>query len=1400
LPLLVGLLLGLLAVGIVSAGTDILVDFEGGLPTTWFVFSGGGATVSADVQVVGDTDPLARPGQTGDNAVLASTFDATSGFAGFGDGLGGDDWSSYTGVSFWFYGSNTGQSLQFEIQDNRSDPSTDTAERFDYDFLDDFSGWQKVVIPFSDFTRATDYQPPGAPDDGLTLTEMWGWAVVLDGAAGTLYMDDVGLERRIVDDFEFEGPLPSGSDGDGVPIGFYTFQDASSSVAISKAGTPPAPELPATGTPNNVIQIDLDVVSFAGFIHAFENETVDTWLSQDWSDFGGFAVWIYGNNSGTSLFIDLLENRNPGSTTDDAERWTVTFDDDFSGWRYFEFPFDEFARKGVGNGAPDDGLTLEEVHGWAFGTLGTGGPLTYYLDEASLFGTAVQRPLEVTYSVSNYEVVEGNTAVVTVKLTRSLAEGDPAQVSVDYSTEPGSATPDRDYLVPAPGTLTFVQGGPSEQTFTVETLQDGKFEGDETVILRLSNPVDIPLGFNSQARITILDVDAFDLLLIDDFERWPYQFYTEGGVTLAQTEIAAGDPMAVPGQGPYEGVLEVTPPIKVDIKVEGNLCPRGNGVIPVILYTTDSFDATTVDHTTVMLGNAYETHVDRKTGLPRRHEEDADRDGDIDLVFHFRANETGLDCDAEVVPFSGMTYDGRTITADGAFAFGRDFALGQDWSLTDGLSFWYYGTGSGDTIYATLKDNRAPDDGSRVMLWSDEFDDPAGTPPNPSHWTHEIGDGTVNGIPGWGNSELQYYTDSTENSATDGEGNLVITVKETDGSLACYYGPCEYTSARLISQYKAEFAYGRIEARIQVPDGGPGLWPAFWSLGTDIGVVGWPQTGEIDIMEYVSREPYEVFGTIHGPGYSGGNAFGNIYTFDVPVYEDYRTFAIEWGPDEIHWYVDGINYHNATPGDVAPNQWVFNHPFFLIMNVAVGGNFGGPVGDDTTFPQMMEVDYVRAYGAPDTAERWEAPFVDDFVGWQLVEIPFDAFSRSADQPEGAPDDGLNLTEVWGYGFHLPGGTSASTLWFDQVRLLAPTALTVTNTNDSGAGSLRQSIAAIASGGTVSFDPGLAGSTIMLSSGPLVVSGKTVTVDASAAPGITLSGGGSDRVLIVDAGATANLSHLTLADGYGWQLAGGILNNGTLSLDHATVTNNVMATDAGDFWQGGGGIYNGDGATLYLVDSTVSDNTAAWSGGGVYSFFNTTTLIERSTISGNVSNDVGGGIRMLGNATIVNSTLSGNTSTGWYGGAIFHTDGVMDMVNSTVANNVAPDYAPAAVFVGTFTDASATLNLTNSIVANNVTEGCFLAPFGAGAVAINSAGHNLASDGTCFLTAAGDQPNTDPLLAPLADNGGPTQTHALSAGSPAIDAADAGVCPATDQRGIARPQGAGCDVGAYELVP
>jgi len=250
------------------------------------------------------------------------------------------------------------------------------------------------------------------------------------------------------------------------------------------------------------------------------------------------------------------------------------------------------------------------------------------------------------------------------------------------------------------------------------------------------------------------------------------------------------------------------------------------------------------------------------------------------------------------------------------------------------------------------------------LVWSDEFDEPAGTPPNPDHWGYNRGDGTGESIAGWGNSELESYTDDPKNAATDGKSHLVITARAAPAGLDCYYGPCRYTSARLLTTGKYELTYGRIEARIKVPSGG-GLWPAFWMLGTNIGAVGWPASGEIDIMENVGRQPNKLYGTLHGPGYSGSNGFGSTIDLPAPLADGFHVFAIDWQQDWVTWTVDGTEYHHASPADVAPNEWVYNHPFFLLLNLAVGGNFGGPVSPDTKFPASMLVDYVRVFQAGD---------------------------------------------------------------------------------------------------------------------------------------------------------------------------------------------------------------------------------------------------------------------------------------------------------------------------------------------------------------------------------------------------------------------------------------------------
>jgi beta-glucanase (GH16 family) len=245
---------------------------------------------------------------------------------------------------------------------------------------------------------------------------------------------------------------------------------------------------------------------------------------------------------------------------------------------------------------------------------------------------------------------------------------------------------------------------------------------------------------------------------------------------------------------------------------------------------------------------------------------------------------------------------------------------------------------------------------SWVLVWSDEFDGPAGSAPDATKWGYDVGGN------GWGNNELESYTSRTQNAYLDGSGNLVIKViNETftgqDGITR------NYTSARLLTKGKFQQKYGRLEARIKIPFG-QGIWPAFWMLGDDIDQVGWPTCGEIDIMENVGREPSINHGSMHGPGYSGGNALTG--TFPLPggqhFSDDFHIFAIEWDPNTVRFYVDANLYETHTPADMpAGGTWVYEHPFFILLNVAVGGSFPGNPDSSTTFPQTMLVDYVRVY-------------------------------------------------------------------------------------------------------------------------------------------------------------------------------------------------------------------------------------------------------------------------------------------------------------------------------------------------------------------------------------------------------------------------------------------------------
>ncbi|MFJ6656622.1 lectin [Streptomyces sp. NPDC091377] len=243
--------------------------------------------------------------------------------------------------------------------------------------------------------------------------------------------------------------------------------------------------------------------------------------------------------------------------------------------------------------------------------------------------------------------------------------------------------------------------------------------------------------------------------------------------------------------------------------------------------------------------------------------------------------------------------------------------------------------------------------GTQAVVFSDTFDGPAGAAVDGSKWQIETGD-NVN------NHERQYYTAGNGNAALNGQGQLVITARrENPNNYQCWYGRCEYTSARLNTAGRFTAQYGHVEARLKVPRG-QGMWPAFWMLGNDLGQVGWPASGEIDVMENVGFEPATVHGTLHGPGYSGSGGIGAAYSLPggQAFADGFHTFAVDWAPDSITWSVDGTVYQRRTPADLGGRQWVFNKPFFLILNLAVGGYWPGDPDGSTVFPQQLVVDHV----------------------------------------------------------------------------------------------------------------------------------------------------------------------------------------------------------------------------------------------------------------------------------------------------------------------------------------------------------------------------------------------------------------------------------------------------------
>ncbi len=238
------------------------------------------------------------------------------------------------------------------------------------------------------------------------------------------------------------------------------------------------------------------------------------------------------------------------------------------------------------------------------------------------------------------------------------------------------------------------------------------------------------------------------------------------------------------------------------------------------------------------------------------------------------------------------------------------------------------------------------------LAWEDTFSGPAGDPPSQSKWTPDVGGN------GWGSKQLQYYTDN-QNVYLDGKGSLILEARKEDtGKFGCWYGPCQYTSARISTRDHFSFTYGLLEARIKIPHG-QGLWPAFWLLGSNYESVGWPACGEIDVMENIGqKKPATLYGSVHGP-----ENFINSYTLPHGTFaDDFHVFALQWEPDHLTFFMDGISYATINKATFTKRQdWIYDHPFNIILNVSVGSAWPGNPNSTTVFPQKMYISYLKLY-------------------------------------------------------------------------------------------------------------------------------------------------------------------------------------------------------------------------------------------------------------------------------------------------------------------------------------------------------------------------------------------------------------------------------------------------------
>ncbi|MBL90567.1 MAG: hypothetical protein CMH56_01975 [Myxococcales bacterium] len=419
------------------------------------------------------------------------------------------------------------------------------------------------------------------------------------------------------------------------------------------------------------------------------------------------------------------------------------------------------------------------------------------------------------------------------------------------------------------------------------------------------------------------------------------------------------------------------------------------------------------------------------------------------------AEAAGVDLSAVTIPF-GL---GGGANGDDAF-FGLDGVyLTKTYTPTEpphtpdaGVSDpppGEYNTATDAGVIAASSD--AGTSATRVLLFEDNFDGDLNETPDPTKWTYDIG----NGEWGWGNQQLEYNTNHADNVSMDGQGHLRITAREENLGTCWDGNACQYTSARINTKGLFSTQYGRIEGRFQMPSG-KGLWPAFWMLGTDIDTAGWPGCGEIDIFEYRGQEPNKTQGAIHGPGYSGGNAYHGVHDNDTPLDQGFHVYAVDWEPNLIQWSIDDHVYFAIHSNQLNGGQtWAFEHPFFIILNLAVGGTFLDNPDETTSFPQTLLVDYVRVYGWGDDEPTTDLnPFcldvfheppceqmflVDDVTRHYYIYSNTYAHSSSPDAYEGVASAKITINGGngwWGGGIHASSAVDMSEYTTMKVALKA----------------------------------------------------------------------------------------------------------------------------------------------------------------------------------------------------------------------------------------------------------------------------------------------------------------------------------------------------------------------------